>query len=187
MNLRMVKKEKNEILNVKMQKAFGAENFEQALMYCDQLLDANPEDFDTRTYKGACLCRVERYQEAINLLSQCIAEHEGYFPLYVFRGDSYYGLKNWQKAINDYKHALKIDPLDGATLDKCARSYFHLGNVNDALYFIRESLSVADDPAPFLVMIVMLKELGLLSYAEQIAKIGTEKFPLDVRFRQWIE
>lgn len=178
----MISSEKARLLE-KMKVVLSDGNYDQCLSFANEILKHVRNHFEALSYKGLCLCRLGHLDEAINILTDCINKSPNLAHLWVFRGDCYYDQHAWQKSFDDYSQSLRLDPSNGAVMDKCARCLFKLGDVNYALHFIQKAVSRVEDPNPFIIMIAMLNELGFLDYAKQIAQMGAEAFPNDERFK----
>lgn len=136
-------------------------------------------------YKGACLSRLDRHEEAIPVLTRCIniseqlSEDNG---LFLYRGDSYYGTKQYDEAVDDYKRAIEAEPDNGAAMDMCARSLFRAGEYGEALSMIKKAVEIRKSPEPFLVMSSMQMRLGMKQEEFKTMVRGASIFPEDKRF-----
>ncbi len=119
---------KIEPLFLKMQTAFNNEEYDLCVETAEQLLKQKPSLFFTKCYYGRALYHKGDLERAIVLLSECI-EEENYFFLWKFRGDCYWGLGDYGRALSDYLGTIEQDPTNGSAYDCAAMCYFNTGDL----------------------------------------------------------
>jgi tetratricopeptide (TPR) repeat protein len=102
--------------------------FKEAIQAFDRLIKENPKNGNYYYLRGIAHCYADQHDKAISDFSMII-DHVKNPSAIVFelRGDSYYAIKNYKSAINDYNIAIKIDPKIGGVKQKMANSYSLLG------------------------------------------------------------
>lgn len=70
---------------------------------------------------------------------------------------------NYKVAIKYFKMSLKINKNNHMLLNKLAACYYHVEDINKALYCYEEAAKVAEDNTPYLEAIEEMKEMGATS------------------------
>ncbi|MEG3980990.1 tetratricopeptide repeat protein [Microcoleus sp. T3B2] len=79
--------------------------------------------------------------KALPLLNEVLSVNPMHLFAYKCRGIIYAGLKNYQKAIEDFKRAIDISLNDSNVDDSFTLEiYYYLGNVHESIYFAKEFL-----------------------------------------------
>jgi TolA-binding protein len=97
------------------------QSFLDAMAYYDRLIESYPSSshMDDALYNKAwCLINLERKEEAVPIFEQIVAEHATgtYGPRSQFTlGDYYYGLKEYDKASENYRAFLELYPPEKLT------------------------------------------------------------------------
>lgn len=82
----------------------------QALEELRRVVRAEPQDFWANFYRGRCAYRLERYEEALNAFSVCVALAPRQAECYYNRGLAHAALRQTSEAQLDYNRALQLDP-----------------------------------------------------------------------------
>ena len=118
------------------------QSFLDAMAFYDQLVERYPRSnhVDDALYNKAwCLINLERTEDAVPIFQQIVAEHSDgtYGPRSQFTlGDYYYGLKEYEKARENYETFLELFPADKLTaqdraLPRKAKTLLgHLGEID---------------------------------------------------------
>ena len=86
--------------------------FEQALLL-------NPQDFWASFYRGHCAYRLQRYEDAVNAFSICLAIMPASAHCFYNRALARTALGDPEKALLDYDRSLQLDPnLGSAALNR---------------------------------------------------------------------
>lgn len=151
--------------------------FEECLKLTLELLRKEPNNFEALSYKGACELKLDLFTEAVATFTQNLSLDEYKFHIWVFRGDAYYELGDYERAFSDYWHSLQLEPDNGAVMDKCARSLFRIGNRQYALEYITKAVEKSESVEPFIIMATMLDAMSEKEKAEEIRKDAISRFP----------
>lgn len=182
MNSDFIFKEMDEVI-----KLYRKESYVLCLHKVNLILLTDRNNYEALSYKGACLKNLNSFHEAIRIFNQCLEITEKDSHIWVFRGDCYFKLKNYQKAIQDYYQALIIDPTNTAVEDKVARGMYFLGNIEEAILIMKHAIKKGDSPEPLLVLIAMLNKNGREVEAIKIACLGEKLFPEETRFSKFFK
>jgi serine/threonine protein kinase/Flp pilus assembly protein TadD len=91
----------------------------QALTELDRALFLNPQEFWASFYRGQCCYRLQRYQEAVDAFSTCLALTPTSAPCFYNRALAETALGKTERAMLDYDRALQLDEtLAVATLNR---------------------------------------------------------------------
>lgn len=124
---------------------YQAGQIDECIKLCLEILHTDPSHFFTLCYYGRCLYHKGDYENSVKYLTECIDEESNYFFLWKFRGDCYFRLKEYNKALKDYKESLKLDPMNGATLDDIAQCLFLLGDLKNAHNYIDQAIQIENE------------------------------------------
>jgi tetratricopeptide (TPR) repeat protein len=87
-------------------------------------------------------------------------------------------MKEYEKALEDYKKSLALDPTNGATLDDIAQCSFLLGDLKNAHDYIDQAIQIENESD-----MLMIRKAQFFEYQEKMTeaieqyKKTTEKFP----------
>lgn len=103
----------------------------------------------------------EKYTEAAEMFDRIIKINPNEASVYYYRGLTYDALKNYQKAIADYKSAVKLSPEMNIAYYLIAAAYDNSGNYKAAKEFYQKYVnSIADDNEYKQYSITRIKELS---------------------------
>lgn len=104
------------------------------------------------------------HPEAIRLLNQLVALQPGYTNAYVSKGRIYLeNLKQYSVAANQFKKALDVDPSNRAALYDLGLTYYHMGNLNEAIKWNQKAL----DKHPDFVAAIYNHAIYCVDYGEK--------------------
>ncbi|NER51591.1 MAG: serine protease [Symploca sp. SIO1B1] len=115
---------------------YSQQEYQAALESFEKLLALDPQsqtqDFALHLLRGLSLRGLGRYQEATVAYTQAIAINPHPWA-YNNRGNAYYDLKNYQKALSDYSNAIELDPNFAAAYETRGQAYCQIGDEQTAL------------------------------------------------------
>jgi ribosomal protein S12 methylthiotransferase accessory factor len=128
---------------------FAAMGFpETALPHFDRALELQPEAEDLPyilSYKGSCLKDLERYDEAIEVMVNGLAEDEERPDLHNMLGVCYFKKKDYETAIGHFKRAVDLNPASGIDYANLGVNYSRLGRTDEAVEYFTVALTL--DPS----------------------------------------
>lgn len=174
-------------LEAEMQALYEKEKHLEGLALVREWLGKIEGDDKLFVCEGLFLSRLGRHQEAIASFDQGIAIDAGVFAWWVFRGDCYTSLKQYDQAIRDYSISFSLEQDNWSAYDKCARAYYLSGRTEEAIRYEEYAVKKGGDSEATLVLVEMFKRIGKLERARTVAKKGLKRFPKDHRFREFID
>ncbi len=111
--------------------------FEEALLYYDQIIELEPECAAAYNNKGSALNELKRYEEALACYDLAIKLDPNYAYAYNGKGNALSNLKRYEEALACYDQAIKLDP-------KYAVVYNNKGNALKGLKRYEEALACYD-------------------------------------------
>lgn len=128
---------------------FAAMGFpEMALPHFDRALNMKPEAEDLPyilSYQGSCLRDLERYDEAITVLNQGLAEDEERPDLHNMLGVCHFKKGDYQTAIDHFKRAVDLNPASAMDYANLGVNYSRLGKTEEAAEYFTLALTL--DPS----------------------------------------
>lgn len=145
-----------------------------------------PEDDRLFIREGLCLSALERHREAIAAFDRAIVLDAGIYAWWVFRGNAYAALSEYEQAIHDYGISLAIDPENWSVYDKMGHCYFYSGETARGIALTEYAFEQGRVPDTALILILMLEQSGMRDRALQQAQARAKEFPQDKRFLEAI-
>lgn len=90
-------------------KAFEIEDYEKAILHCDNEIKNNPNAHFSYGLKGRCLQSIHNYKAAIAPLSKAIHLKNNEYNYYFWRANCYKRLDSLKLALSDYERILTIE------------------------------------------------------------------------------
>jgi len=174
-------------LETKMQALYEAKAYRKGLALVRGWLGKIDGDDRLSAREGLLLSRLGRYREAIASFDRSIEIDASCFAWWVFRGDAYADLGEYDAAIRDYSISFLLDEDNWAAYDKCARALYLSGQTDKAIEYEEYAVKKGRAVEATLVLIEMLKGVGKLERAQTVARKGLKKFPEDRRFQEMLE
>jgi tetratricopeptide (TPR) repeat protein len=129
----------------KLKKKYQAGLIDECIELCLEVLATDSNHFFTLCYYGRCLYHKGKYEKSIEYLTRCLNEESNYFFICQFRGDSYWKLRDYQTALNDYLKAIDLDPSVGASYDNVAMCFFNIGEYCKAHEYIDQVILMENE------------------------------------------
>jgi tetratricopeptide (TPR) repeat protein len=174
-------------LDTEIQNLYEEGKHDEGLVLVRKWLSKVKMDDHLFAREGLCLLRLGRPREAIASFDQSIAIHAGTFAWWVFRGDAYADLGEYDAAIRDFTISFSLSDDNWSAYDKCARAFYLSGRTEEAIQYEEYAVKKGGDSEATLVLVEMLKRIGELERAQAVAKKGWKKFPKDARFQEALE
>lgn len=174
-------------LETKMQALYEAKAYRKGLALVREWLGKIEGDDRLSAREGLLLSHLGRYREAIASFDRSIEIDASCFAWWVFRGDAYADLGEYDAAIRDYSISFSLDEDNWAAYDKCARALYLAGQTDKAIEYEEYAVKKGRAPEAILVLISMLKMTGQLVKARKWGKMGLKEFPKDVRFQETLD
>jgi len=149
---------------------FQKKNYEEALLYYKKALKINPNSWEAYYDMALCKANLGNDTGAINDYSNAakINPREN-VNIYINRGDLYYKIKDFEKAIADYKFAIELNPSNFDLYLALGSSYRNLKNYDDAIKNLKIALEHNSS---------MVKAYSELGYIYLVQK----NYPLAIEF-----
>ncbi len=122
--------------------------YAEALGHFDSALRLSPEHEDLPyifSYKGSCLKEMGRYAEAVEVLTQGLAEDEERPDIHNLLGVCLFKLEQYEAAIVHCKRAVALNPASGIDYANLGVNYNRLGQREEAIHYFTIALTL--DPS----------------------------------------
>jgi tetratricopeptide (TPR) repeat protein len=106
-----------------------------------------PAGFWPQFYAGTCAYRGANYQDAVTAFSVCIGSPEANAVCFYNRGLAYAAMARHEQAVNDYGHALAMDPTMAPAALNRGIEHFRQRDYVVATADLRLALTLGSDPA----------------------------------------
>ena len=178
--------ERFDVLQQRALEAYQRDALEEALSYYEMLQEMAPDSGEIAYNRGSILLDLQRYEEAITLLSRAIdlPEQEAFSPAPVYhnRALAFTELGEYDRALSDYDRAYELDPNDPRTLNNRGVVLTSMDNLDEAVRSFELAREL--DPAyldPYF-------HLGNIAYDRGDFGLAVERFrealEIDPRFEQ---
>lgn len=174
-------------LTTQVQALYQAEKYQLCLNLISKWLRKIQGDDFLFAYQGQCLYHLGKYGDAIVSLNRAMEIDAGVFAWWVFRGDCYSALEQYDRAIRDYMVSLTLDAKNWATYDKCARALFLSGQTDKAIEYEEYAVKKDHSPEATLVLMQMFKDTGQRTRAQILGTRSMKRFPTDARFQKFLD
>ncbi|MGH8631886.1 MAG: tetratricopeptide repeat protein [Burkholderiales bacterium] len=105
-------------------------------------LRANDSSVDPMFQVSIDLIQQNRIGPAIEKLNDVIAAKPGFAEAWNKRGDAYLHLGNYDRALSDYEHALKLNPYHFGVLQSCGEIWLERREARKAADYFRRALEI---------------------------------------------
>lgn len=105
-------------------------------------LRANDSSVDPMFQVGIDLIQQDRIEPAIEKFNEVIAVKPGFAEAWNKRGDAYAHLRNYDRALADYEHALELNPLHFGVLQSCGEIWLERRDARKAADYFRRALAI---------------------------------------------
>jgi tetratricopeptide (TPR) repeat protein len=124
---------------------FEREDYRMALEKFSKAVRLNPRQEDLLRiliYMGTCHNSLGEYEEALVLLEKAKAEAGPVKEVYNALGFSYFQLKDYDKAIENLKRAVEIDPFSAIDYASLGSNYREKGDIDMAIAMYEKALAL---------------------------------------------
>lgn len=121
---------------------------ESAIAHFDRALARRPQAEDLPyiySFKGFCLKEAGRYEEAIRVLNQGLAEDDDRPDIHNMLGVCHYKRQEYEQAIFHFKRAVDLNPASGIDYANLGVNYNRLGKKEEAIHYFTIALTL--DPS----------------------------------------
>ena len=122
---------------------YKSKEYYKCLELCDAIIKTDPDNDTANNYKAICLLHLGYYGEAIKVYNKLITTNIN-FSHYVFRGDCYYKLAQYDNALQDFIKALDMEPKTGGVWQRVAETYFMMGDFEEAHVNIDRAIKMSN-------------------------------------------
>ena len=147
MGWRVKKKELIANLLIQANKEFDKKNYPSAKTYFDQLISLVQNNVDFYERRGFCNQFIGKSQDAIRDFSTAINIDPKRPSLFLFRGNNYARLGEFEKSIADYLITIELRPQLKAVYKNLGLSYLRLNKKNDACKAFNKAIKLGDKSA----------------------------------------
>ena len=111
---------------------YGAEKYEEAIPSLTISKDLAPRNEDSYLILGRCYIETEKFGDAVTLATEAITSFPGSVIFLDIRSDGYFGLKEYNKAFDDIKAIIRMQPESEVFYKKLIGRYQQLGRNEEA-------------------------------------------------------
>lgn len=108
----------------------------------NKFLEEKEKNLQTLLQKAKNLFDQEKYSQAIDIFSICIEKNDKISYAWQFRGDCYWKIREFSKAIKDYLKSIELDPTNAAAYDNAAMCFSLLADHAKAHEYIDKAISL---------------------------------------------
>jgi len=126
----------------KLKEKYQADEIDECIKLCLEILETNPNHFLTLSYYGCCLKRKGEYDKAISTFNRALEIDPNYYVVYYSRGVSYHYKGEYNKAIFDYSKALEIETNDPDIYNNRGAAYYQKGEYDKAISDYSKALEI---------------------------------------------
>jgi tetratricopeptide (TPR) repeat protein len=169
-----------EYLEAHIKEAHENEDHLSCIEFCKELIEIDKKNTLGHDYLAISFLKAGYYKEAINIYSKIIEDGSQDFSHYVFRGDCFYNLRLFNRALPDFIESLKIDPKAGASWQRVAEAYFMMGDFEKAHLNIDRAIQLGDyHRDPWTIKAIFYKIEGKLEESYKLFSEIRKKYPND--------
>lgn len=128
-------------------------------------------------YRGACLSKLGKHEEALDVLTSCIARNAEWSFLWVVRGDALCELDRHDDAVSDYWQGLQRDPENASLMTRLGQAFCIAGHYELGEEHLRKAVAARESPEPVLALIFVMIQRGRDADAQTLYTEGIEVFP----------
>lgn len=169
--------EEDEYLQM-AQVLLGAEKFEEALKYCDKVLENQPMNAVAYITKGITLANMEEYEKAKECFKRCIKIDKYFADAYFQLGNIEFLLDNFQDGIKNYNEAVSYGYEGAALYYNLALVYEEQENIEEAIRYYTKASNIDETNAEYLIRKATL-QITISKYEEALQTLGKirNRFP----------
>ncbi len=129
----------------------GGLDYDEAASYVDLYLSLYPSDTDALSLGGSIERAAGNYNSALRYYSKCLEANSGEPRFYIDRADTYFMVKSWELAANDYGMALDLNPDNSESWLNKGISHLNLRQEDTGCFCLKMAQKMGDDRASFLL------------------------------------
>lgn len=157
---------------------YNLEEKEMSFLLWNKFLEEKEKNIQTLLQKARDLFKQEKYNEAIDIFSICIKRNDKLFYAWQFRGDCYWKIREFGRALADYLKSIELEPANGASYDNAAMCYSLMGEHDKAHQLIDKAISLENaEDMPMLRKAQIFEYQNLKTEALSQYKKTLDKFP----------
>jgi len=165
-------------LSDNLKEKYSAGLIDESMGLCCEILNINPEHKTTLAYYGRCFFKKGDYKKSVEFLSLCLKSEDTVLFVWKFRGDSYYKMGEYKKALADYREGFRVDPSNWAALCSIAECLFWLEDFDNAYKSIDQCISIElTCDVPMARKAQFLELQGRITEAIVQYKVTLDRFP----------
>lgn len=123
----------------------GNNELEKAILEYDKSIEIKPEISAAYQNKGVALGRLFKFEESVECFDEAIRLDSSISSHYANRANALLFLSKYKDAIKDYNKALQIDPEDYFIYEFIGLAYYHLGDTNEAIKYLKMTDRLLND------------------------------------------
>ena len=125
--------------------------YDKAISYIDIYLSLYPSNVDALNIGGSIERASGNYTNALRYYSKCLDEDSGEPRFYIDRADTYFVLKSWELAANDYGMALDLNPGNAESWLNKGISHLNLKQLETGCFCLEMAKKMGNDKASSLL------------------------------------
>lgn len=133
--------------------------YKKALFYINASIELNSNEEWLKLAQGECYCELQQYNNALEVYNNMIKNSNNEFA-YDYRGDVYYALKEYDKAISDYLKFIELRPEYEGVYYRLGLAYKEKGDYDKALESANKAIQFFPDNEKILDLIGEIKKLS---------------------------
>ena len=132
----------------------------QASLNFSQVLEINPEHYNSKYYLALIEYENNNFEQAIPLFLDLLQYDSKNYELYNFLGNAYYELNNLKLALSAYKQSVNLNPYDAQIYYQIGFIYEKLLNNNEAIRNYNQAINMDNNNNN------LIYRLGMIFYQE---------------------
>jgi len=157
---------------------YNLDEKEISVLLWKKFLEKDEKNLQTLLQRARNLFNQEIYHQAIDIFSVCIGKNNQIPYVWQFRGDCYWKIREFKKAITDYLKSIELDPTNSVVYDNIAMCFSLDGNHAKAHEFIDKAILMeTENDMPMLRKAQIFEYQGKIPEALEQYKKTLDIFP----------